>query len=502
MPSLAGRLAGDPEVTATHVDAVLGSDANPGTRARPLATLAAAAAVGNRIRLRRGRKWREAMPALPAGSCVDAYGLGPRPIIDGSESVPPEDLQPVGNGTWSLEWRADYDAAGGKAAHRLWEDGVRMLRAVDAADCAAHPGSFWAPVPTGGLDVLLIHPSSGDPWNHSYEATQRLHCVAQRTGNCTVRDLHLRRNGHADGSLVLDGLAERCLMEDGRIHNALLRGRAVDCVAWKCEPGTTIGGAIMFVTYGTVGDGFADAAARPNVEYIRCSALAEPGAVNTLGSEHQHLTLGFSGHTGGPERFGTAVYEECTAENCLTAYAFQHVQSAVVRNCTASGGRFGVVVYADDLLVEGGDYSTTAVTGGLLVYDADFELPRSITLRGAAWRAAGPNGDSYPVWVNVAGCATTVEDCRLEVANGGTIWLAAGSFAWNHNTVWGGNWNLRVQTTAGFAADHNSYHRTGGPPAFQLQPPALPPENYIGLPAWRTATGQESNSVELPEAPA
>jgi hypothetical protein len=54
-----------------------------------------------------------------------------------------------------------------------------------------------------------------------------------------------------------------------------------------------------------------------------------------------------------------------------------------------------------------------------------------------------------------------------------------------------------VQAGVGFVADFNEYHQLGGQLSFQTYAPPAPPENYTGLSAWRTATGQEANSVDL-----
>lgn len=91
-----GRLARAQETFDFYVDSELGDDGNPGTRALPWQTLAkvnaAALVPGQRVGLKRGGRWTQTL--IPANGGIDgspvvfgAYGIGPRPLIDGSTTV-------------------------------------------------------------------------------------------------------------------------------------------------------------------------------------------------------------------------------------------------------------------------------------------------------------------------------------------------------------------------------------------------------------------------------
>ena len=490
-----------PPLEGWFVDAMTGNDdINDGRSERtPFSTFArllrSPIESGTIVYLARGSMWREELTDLPAGTEVRAYGKGARPIIDGSDVAPNESFQKTADmeNVYEIAWLHDFGPDGGKTAHRAWEDGTRMRRVPDLASCDATPGSFYAPSPSAtGVDTIYVHASDSSPVSTNgklYELTKRrwaLQLYAQRD-HAAVYSVHTRRNAHADGSLVVDGLVSDCLAEDGRVHNVSIRGIAEDTTAWKIEPPVQYGGATMFVTFEDLND-------LPGVTYRRCHAIADADALGPNGAPNSALTLGFFGHTTGGKRFGTALYEECDATGVIQGFGFQQVDTTVYYKCQTDGGQIAIGSYpTQTLAVLGGTYrSQTTANASFLRYSNDYGVPETILVRGV--RAIIDGDYNAPIWIDRAGGSIEISRSTFIQNGGGKYSLTHGSFVVENSIFVGGNFTVRLSSSGvSYTADHNLFFETtGAPAAFQFDTTT----NISGLPDWRSATGQDLESID------
>jgi hypothetical protein len=493
--------SGPPALEGWFVDSVHGNDANDGrSESTPFATLAkllhSPLKSGDVTYLARGSLWREELVGLPAGSVVKAYGSGDRPIIDGSDIAANTSFHKTAELTnvYEIAWTHSFAADGGKSAHRVWEDGVRLRRAQDLASCDATPGSFYADAPTdGGPDTVYVHPSDGSdiPTNsHVYELSRRRSAVQlyQYRNHAFVYSVHTRRNAYADGSLVVDGLVSDCLAEDGRTHNVFIRGTCEDTTAWKIEPPAVFGAATMFVS-------FEDKQNLPNVTYRRCHAVADAEAIGPTGGRNSDLTIGFYGHTTGGAKFGTAVYEECSTSGAVLSFAFQNVTDALYYKCSSSGGSIVAGGTPDrTLAILGGTFHDMVDGATLLKINQDGGAPAKVIIRGVRYLEEG--GHTMPIWINRGGGYIEITRSTFAQLGGGRFWFQKGNFVVKNNIFYGDNVVTQVYSSdVSYLADDNLYFNTNPDSPDVLMFKIDEGDLIFGLPAWKTAIGQDTNSL-------
>lgn len=513
--SVVGML-GFGQTTQWFVDSVNGDDGNTGhSPAQAFETIAQLMTedlqTGDAIHLARGSLFREQLTALPARCTVRAYGSGARPIIDGSDVALNASFSKTAGRTniWQIAWAHDFTAAGGKTAHRVWINGVRMRRiAVDTEVLAtaltaldAQPGAFFAAPPTsGGPDTIYVHSTgSTDPTvdGKTYEITKRLWALQlyEALNQASVYSVHTRRNAHADGSLCVDGIVDDCWAEDGRIHNALCRGTIRNCRAFKIEPPAAFGQATMWVTHdtGAPADG-------RDVVYIDTTAEAESGVFGPTGAQNRDLTVGFFIHTAGAPlpNFGTAYYSGCSATGVVQGFSGSQTDFSVYYKCE-SDARLAVSGYPrNTLVILGGTYICTLASPSCIDHQNDFEVPDNIIVRGMRYATTGT--DAFPLWINIDGTNVEISRCTLGSNNSGGInWFQDGNFNISECIFHGAS--LRVGHTGealpGYVANRNLYWFWGGVSYYgaNFQTGHSPPVDYIGLPAWQIAMGQDAGSV-------
>ncbi len=491
-----------PGANEWFVDSNNGNDANDGrTAATPFATLAKlreqALPTGAVIHLARGSVFREELIDLPLSSTVRAYGHGPRPLIDGADRADNASFTatPGFPNVFQIPWTHSFSADGGKSAHRVWENGVRLRRVSDLTACNGTPGSFFAGSPTvGGPDLVYVHPTnSSSPVTNgrTYELTRRryaLHLATHRE-HASVFSVHTRRNAHADGSLIVDGFLKDSLAEDGRIHNVFVRGVVEDTVAWKIEPPPVYGAATMFITYEDRWD-------VPAVVYRRTKAIAEPNALGTTGGSNADLALGYYGHSNLGRKFKKAIYEECEASGVKQAFGFAQVDEAVYYKSRTFGASIAIGSYPNKTLaVLGGTFiaptGPNAPGAALIRYNVDYNVPARIIIRGARFVARGLGAS--PVWIDRASGQIEISRSTFAMLADSTLWLQSGSFSVTNNIFYGKSFTFRVGAgTATYVGGKNLFFETNAiPAAFQLGT-----TNISGLPAWRSATGQDLTSLD------
>lgn len=465
---------------------------------------------GETVWLARGSKWREELVGLPTHVAVRVYGVGARPIIDGSDIVANASFTKTAGRTniYQFSWTHEFGdsfAGGENVAHRVWENDARMRRimpddtllatALTALDST--PGAFFSPPPTVGTDTIYVHPfGSTNPISDgkTYEAARREFalCLRDSRQHARVYSVHGRRNAHAAGSIVVDGYIDDCWAEDGRVHNIFVRGEAVNCRAFKIEPPAVFGGATMYVSHS------ADAAdeGRDHI-YRGCTAEADINVLGPTGAQNSDLTIGFYAHTSGGVFFDTLYYSECSATGVAQGFSGAQLDFGVYYRCD-SDARLAVGGFPrDTLVVLGGTYITEADNASFIPQSDDFEVPDNIIVRGARW--AGDGANNFPLNINIDLTAVEISRCTIAGVSGGFIWLRDGVFTFRQNIIHGPmvRRGETGEALPGFVADNNLYHTWGGlgfvEATFQTE---HAPPNSFTLPQWRVATGQESASVD------
>jgi hypothetical protein len=516
---LAGKLSGgNPPPTSGWYVSNDGDDGNDGrSEDSPLKTLAALVAsdisAGEVVYLERGGAWREALAGLPGPIEVHPYGAGARPVIDGRDVALNASFSKTGGYTnvYQISWAHSMTTSGGKTSHRAWEDGEMMLRAATVGTTLATaltlldtlPGYMWSPpVTAGGPETIYIHPAgSTDPTSNGreYLLTKRDYAIQLYTqqDHARIFGLHGIGNGHADGSICIDGYAEDCLASDGRVHNFFFRGEIVDCEANGMEPNESVGGATLFVSHEHPGTGRQSIARR-------CLATCDGTMEHGNGASNADAAVGFLGHTNGVgDNFGLVYCEECEVENCNEGFSFSSVDVAVYYKCTVTNARnfFGTVPH-EALVILGGSYFGRGVDGTLVGGGASaHDIPETTIVRGVRiYKTGGGLGPWY-----YDRTANSVEVSRCTVVSdtsGGIPYLIDGSpISFYENIVYGAANLLMLRygvtgqaSPPTLIAHSNVYYNAATPTSvsFQRQTTAL--DNYT-LPQWKVATGQDANSV-------
>lgn len=313
---------------SVYVDSVAGSDANDGlTATTPKATCAAGMTVlassGRKtIRLKCGSFFREQIN-LPAGKRLKNYGSGARPILDPRENI---------TGSWTL-YGAAYTyqqtvshALGVPSTHRVWEDGVRLIRVASLAAVETTEGSFYAAAPSGTTGVLYIHPTdNGNPNSNgkTYSYSYRTYGVDIGDG-CLVDGIKTGWQGGNDGSIR--ALARNCIIRncdaiDGTKHNLLIAdGTCEDVLCDDAEPLGGVGSQSLFVSYNNFSSG-----TYPNVVYRRCTAR--------MAVQQSLASIGWLSH-------GNRKYTKITNEDCIAsgigyaAFGIDGCSVHIVSRCT------------------------------------------------------------------------------------------------------------------------------------------------------------------------
>ncbi len=247
--------------TNYYVDSIGGNDVNPGTLAQPFQNLSAIQALADAhmipewtaIHLKRGSSWIGAAATLNidvSNVVVLDYDVGALPIIDGRVVMAAGGFTKTGGRTfvYQYEFTALIDTA---EQANIWEDGVRLIRADDVADCDATPGSYWVP-PEGPAWVegdpvtYYVHASDdSDPaTNGKVYTTQGVIWCAQLGSTTSVNNklYNVEAMGacHHNGNVVLgrDSYANGVIVRWGTVHSLYTdSGFFIDCVSYDCEQG-------------------------------------------------------------------------------------------------------------------------------------------------------------------------------------------------------------------------------------------------------------------------
>jgi hypothetical protein len=203
------------------------------TRVRPLIT------DDVTVRLRRGSLFRDhlSLGSFPFSNItVNAYGQGPRPIIDGADLIPAEQWQPAASPDAVGLYETTVHAGNFSPVEmvQVIENGVRLPRLAALSNCVARPGSsFDQPLGSNSFRVY-VHPTGSSLEGKTY-AVARRDCVRIWGSNHRLDDLHLRNPVTSTGSLgIFEGTnftASGLYLENGTKHHLVISsGTLSNCV--------------------------------------------------------------------------------------------------------------------------------------------------------------------------------------------------------------------------------------------------------------------------------
>ena len=413
-----------------YVDSVFGDDTKDGTTvATASASLAAAQAAaeilgaGAKIGLARGSHFREKLTITHDRVTVGAYGVGERPIVDGSDIVLPTAWTKTAGRTHVYQCTLTVETDDrAEEQPNLWIDGAYAVIVADLVTCDATPGSiYFADVSTTTLTLYLHSTGSTDPTSDGkrYEAAVRVTGIdTYDSDSAIIRDIHGCKNYCSYGSLIVGRFCQavRCLVREGNTHNMYLRGgaKAIDCIAEEfyhpiIEP-------IAFVAYDSM------PSALP-VEYVRCVVTVSETISIARG-------IGFYNHS--PTGFGEIKYKDCEAHNLGTAFAIADAEKMILSGCKVSRCLYpletvGVDISCASMVVRKtrfsgywGNFSGENVRVTLTGCDAEFDTTGNFRALAAGQVLTMENtriaGANTILRANISGTKFVVNDNRFEPA--------------------------------------------------------------------------------------
>jgi len=304
-----------------YVSQVGGSDTNDGlTSGTPLQTLAAIPLQdGMRIYLARGSVWHEELDTSPyTGVWIDAYGSGPLPVLDASDTAP---ATWVVDGANNKVYNQTLSHSGDIGLYlSIWENGVRPKWVASKALCQATPGTFTVGVSTLGSNIFSIHPlGDTNPASDGKVYTYSARNYGLLLGaSSTVNYIRTRKQIHNNGSTVMGAncVANFCIFEDGVKHNTFASSGCVynDCIAWKSDWIIRENHTSFVAFQPTITSG--------EVTFNRCVSLMELTVLQDALARGTDST-GFYAHTDGASGhvWSTIRYNQCSTKNNGTGFS-------------------------------------------------------------------------------------------------------------------------------------------------------------------------------------
>ncbi len=323
-----------------YVDSVNGDDANTGrSPSQAFATLGAVPTLtaGQKVGLARGSVFRgQGFNILQVANCkFAAYGTGNKPVVDCSATLSSNGWTKTTGRTNVYERTITFDVHPSGTV-LVFEDDLLIPRAASAAACDAAPGSYYVTSDTAGTATLYIHATgSGDPAtnNKTYDYTSKALALNAFDGeNLELRDIVWQRSVYQNGPVYLgkNGRVYGCEFRQGSRHNFIARAGllAEDCIfADAYNPLGT--GCTLFVCYeGTV--------TSADTFILRRCAVSDANGVGT--------NTGYLAHQGASGRFGSMIYEDCTATDIESGWSLIQSDSITLSNCTATNVTTGMSV--------------------------------------------------------------------------------------------------------------------------------------------------------------
>jgi hypothetical protein len=274
-----------------YVSSADGDDGNAGSNPdAPLATLGALSwEDGMSVGLVAGSLWREALNEPTIDNAILSGALGAQlPRVEGTNVVAVWTPHATEADVWEASIAHDDNVGGNTNRLTVYEDGTLLTRVANAATASSTPASFVnMRASVANPQTAQIHTSdSSDPNTNGkvYEVTFRTQAVFLGDG-ATVRRGYTRAVMSNDGSVKVGNNAtvENWLTVDGTKHNALVEsGDCTDFIACRSDSTTSYETAQSYFV------NFTNDSAGRSVSWTRCGTVADRAGSRFGGSYINH----------------------------------------------------------------------------------------------------------------------------------------------------------------------------------------------------------------------
>ena len=496
--------------SASEIDAVVGSattniktyyvsnnglDTNNGlTHLTPFKTIAKALTLISdytTLKFECGSVFYEPLVYINSNLTFESYGVGNKPVIDGSSVIATPTLV---SGNVYTTTNTYNTATTSSIRPMILENGVPMQPVGTQAECEALANSYVALVGDGvanGTYSIMFHTSdSVSPLTNGkvYRTNTRdaLNPLNDSTSNCTARNLEVRYSVYPTNLPIIGGNGhkiESCNSRYGTKHNIYVSGNSIvtDCVAYGSELQGEYGKtATLFVAYKNTADG------TETYTFDNCAAIMDlKKQGQTLGSSQ----IAFLAHCG-TGKFKTGKLKNCYSRGCATSFGlsttnvevnncyFEKMSSKCIANisdATSIKNSFFEVAYENNSTNEQGNVAY-----------------KNTTFINHKW------GDCDTATMDLNNClfygGNSIKKQDWLMATSATS--GALSLTMNNTIIFGYTYFTHGVVGTAYQGDYNVFYRTGG-----NQPMAwYGGVKYETLATWQTATEEDANSVYLTDA--
>lgn len=331
-----------------YISNLRGQDENTGRTAdAPLKNLSALPTLqaGDTVFLERGSLWHDTLDVSANDVHIRAYGIGPNPIIDGTEAVPdPAFYMDTTVLVFEIETEVELD----KAFVNLFYDGEFVPYVADLAQCRATPGTYTVSDHLDQRPLLYFHPLPGDDLTKLRYTKRNFGVNAQCRERIRIDGITTRRTLHHNGSTITGRSARlfNCRFEDGSKHNVYVQDGSTfeNCSA----VGAHFDGPLTLFVH------FDETPQALGIRYIHCEA--------TLDSFNERAAAYF-GHSlpDTSATFGTVEVTGCKATNCGVAIQFRDAQQVTITDTIATNCRDGYrALFSGEHRIDGMTYIVNA----------------------------------------------------------------------------------------------------------------------------------------------
>lgn len=364
---VAGSSGGVVALGAAHyVDSNAADDSANGTSpATPKKTLGALPTLvdGDVVRLARGSRWREELRASGKRITVEAFGAGPRPIVDACNVY--------GGGVWTKTggrtnvYQTDVTVANidnSTGRFLVLQNGIPLKWVASVATCDATTSSCNTPdvAATSGTFTIFVNVGGVDPDGDgkTYEIATRSY-GGLSAGSSSWKAIMFRANVHDNGSLVIRDLDDNgdsafvddCIALWGNKHNFYISsGSARRSIAYGFQPANTTHTGFVF---------FRTTAGTRTAYAFDCGVVGDPRSPVSAADSG----TGFLAHTGGSDSWSSVIYEQCGAAYIGSgAFATQNLSTGQCIDCIGEYSR-SATTNAGWFVFNGGTMTLTRCRG-------------------------------------------------------------------------------------------------------------------------------------------
>lgn len=479
--------------TKTYYISNNGLDANNGlTHLTPFKTIAKALTLisdDTTLKFECGSVFYESLVYNNSDLTFESYGVGNKPVIDGSSVITTPTL--VSGNVYTTT--NIYNTATTQSIRpMILENGVPMQPVGTQAECEALANSYVALVGDGvanGTYSIMFHTSdSVSPLTNGkvYRTNTRdaINPLNDSTSNCTARNLEIRYSVYPTNLPIIGGNGhkiESCVSRYGTKHNIYASGNSIvkDCVAYGSEIQGEYGRtATLFVAYKNIADG------TETFVFDSCTAIMDLKKQGKVMGSGQSAFLSHCG-TG---KFKTGKLENCYVRGCSSSFGFGTTTNVEVNNCYFEKMSGRCIQNTSDktsirnsfLQVNFSTNSTTTENGIVSYKNNTFINHRYATCATATMTLDnclfyGGNN----LFRSEALMATSLTSGALKLTMNNTIIFGYNNFT--HGVIgtdYIGNYNIFFRAYGEIRAYYNGVQ-------------------YQTLSSWQTATGQDAQSVWL-----